>query len=1085
MIQAIYANLCQVCGNDFTVEEALEGICKKKNFRMCRYREDKVVEEFFDFFRKIIGEPRSIQRFWAKRILRGESFAAVAPTGIGKTSFGSAVALFLALRKKRSYIILPTTLLVKQVAEDLATYCERYGIKPSLNDDGGDVRIIYYHGGLKKEEKEKFFELLEKRCFDILVTTAQFLSKHFANLKGMTFDFIFVDDVDSVLKASKNVDRILMLLGFYYDAKERKWKGQAKGSLMVSTATAKKGQKVQLFRELLNFDVGTSTHAVRNIEDVAINSEDIDLLCEILRKMGTGGIIYARTSEEAESLYETLKEKGFKIGIVTAGKKKDYDLFEKGEIDHLVGTAYYYGTLVRGLDLPERIRFAVFFGAPIFRVKVEDIDTASVGIIRTLALIFRTNEEVKKYIPYLSVLDKREDLLNELRGILKQLLEKGEIEERDIVVRKGEIIFPDVRTYIQGSGRTSRLFAGGITKGASFLFEKDEEILKAFVQRASYYDIEFKSLDEVDFDKLIKEINETREKFRRKTEFDAIKPTLFIVESPTKAKQISRFFGQPSIKVFTDENGEVELVAYEVPTAEHILLVTACIGHVTDLITNQGFHGVLVNGRFVPIYASIKRCRDCNYQWTEEREECPKCGSKNVDDSKRRINALRRLAHDAEMIIIGTDPDSEGEKIAWDLKNLLAGCGVVKRAEFHEVTRRAVSEALKNLRDIDENLVKAQIVRRIEDRWIGFVLSQKLWNVFGDRNLSAGRAQTPVLGWVIDRFNEYKQKKKIAIIRDLDLVLEVDEDTKIGELELDLEIELLEEKEEEKTPPPPYTTDAMLRDANAILKIPAKDAMKLAQDLFESGLTTYHRTDSTRVSDVGLRIAREYLGDEFTPRDWFMEGAHECIRPTRPIPKETLQRLIQEGVIQVEGITWRHLALYDLIFRRFMASQCRPYRIKVARYLIRYNGKEIEEERILHAEGKAVELYRWCVWIKRELPIGNIRVKAEVRTVPKAPLFTQSDIVQLMKERGIGRPSTYATIVDRLFIRNYVIEKNGRVIPTKRGIEVYRYLASNYGNFVSEERTRLLEEKMDAIERGELDYYKALQELYEEIKQIT
>ncbi len=1084
MIQAVYADLCQVCGNDFTVEEASKAFCEKKKMRMCRYKFDKIVEEFLEFFRRIVGEPRSIQRFWAKRILRGESFAAVAPTGIGKTTFGSAVALFLALRGKRSYIILPTTLLVKQVTEDLARFCEKAGVKAGLNDEG-DVRIAYYHGGLKKEEKEKFFEILEGRKFEVLVTTTQFLSRNFSSLKGMTFDFIFVDDVDSVLKASKNVDRILQLLGFYYDAKERRWKGKAKGCLMVSTATAKKGQKVQLFRELLNFDVGTSTHAVRNIEDVAIKGEDIDLLCEILLKMGTGGLIYARTSEDAERLYEILKERGFKVGIVTAGRKKDYELFERGEIDHLVGTAYYYGTLVRGLDLPERIRFAVFFGAPVFRVKIEDIDTASVGIIRTLALIFRTHEDVKKFVPYLSVLDRREDLLKELREILKRLLEEGKVEERDIVVRKGEIIFPDVRTYIQGSGRTSRLFAGGITKGASFLFEKDEEILKAFVQRASYYDIEFKSLDEVDFERLIREINETRERFRRKAEFDAIKPALFIVESPTKARQISRFFGQPSVKVFTDERGEIELVAYEVPTAEHVLLVTACIGHVTDLITNRGFHGVLVNGRFVPIYASIKRCRDCNYQWTEEREECPKCGSKNVDDSKRRINALRRLAHDAGMIIIGTDPDSEGEKIAWDLKNLLAGCGEIKRAEFHEVTRRAVSEALKNLRDIDENLVKAQIVRRIEDRWIGFVLSQKLWNVFGDRNLSAGRAQTPVLGWVIERFNEYKQKKKIAIVRDLDLVLEVDEKAKTGKTKLELEIELLEEKEDEKTPLPPYTTDTMLRDANAILKIPAKEAMKLAQDLFESGLTTYHRTDSTRVSDVGLRIAKEFLGDDFFGREWFMEGAHECIRPTRPIPKDTLQRLIQEGVIQVEGITWRHLALYDLIFRRFMASQCRPYRVRVARYLIRYDGKEVEEERVLSAEGRAVELYKWCVWVKKELPSGRIEVEAEIRTVPKAPLFTQSDIVQLMKERGIGRPSTYATIVDRLFIRNYVIEKNGRVIPTKRGIEVYRYLASNYGKFVSEERTRLLEEKMDAIERGELDYYKALHELYDEIRQIT
>jgi len=1078
MIPAIYKNLCHVCGNDFDTEEAEKGVCKKKNRIMCRFYEDFIVEEFFKFFKKIVGEPRAIQKFWAKRILRGESFAAVAPTGIGKTTFGSAIALFLALRGRKCYIILPTTLLVKQVVENLEKFCEMLDLKAGFNELG-DPTILYYHSNVKKDEKERFFKLLEEGKFSILVTTAQFLPRYFPQMKHLRFNFIFVDDVDSILKASKNVDRILQLLGFYYDANERKWKGKAKGCLMVSTATAKKGQKVKLFRELLNFDVGTSTHAVRNIEDIAINSEDVNILREILKKMGTGGLIYARTTEEAEKLYEILKDE-FKVGIVTAGRKKDFDLFAEGEIDYLIGTAYYYGTLVRGLDLPERIRFCVFYGAPVFRVRVEDVDTASVGIIKVLAMIFRDNEEVKKFVPYLAVIDKKPEDFEQLKSILKKLIERGEVKERDIVVRKGEIIFPDVRTYIQGSGRTSRLFAGGITKGASFLMEEDPEVFNAFIERAKFYDIEFKSLEDVDFEKLIKEIDESRERYRKREQFDIIKPTLFIVESPTKARQIARFFGQPSVKVF-EENGELQLVAYEVPTPEYVLIVTACIGHVTDLITNMGFHGVITNGKFIPIYASIKRCRDCGYQFTEEREDCPKCGSKNVDDSKRRIKALRKLAHDVDLIIIGTDPDSEGEKIAWDLRNLLAGCGEIRRAEFHEVTRRAVSEALKNLRDIDENLVKAQIVRRVEDRWIGFVLSQKLWEVFGDRNLSAGRAQTPVLGWVIQRYEEYKQKKKVAIVRDLDLTLDV-EDSKE---ELELEIELLEEREEERVPLPPYTTDTMLRDANAILKIPARDAMKLAQDLFESGLCTYHRTDSTRVSEVGLRIAKEYLGDDFVPRDWYMEGAHECIRPTRPIPKDTLQRLIQEGVIQVEEITSRHLALYDLIFKRFMASQCKPYRVKVARYLIRYDGKEIEEERILEAEGKAVELYKWSVWVKPELPTGKVRVKAEIRTVPKAPLFTQSDIVRLMKERGIGRPSTYATIVDRLFMRNYVIEKNGRVIPTKRGIDVFNYLASNYGKFVSEERTRLLEEKMDAVERGELDYFKALQELYEEIREIA
>ena len=111
-------------------------------------------------------------------------------------------------------------------------------------------------------------------------------------------------------------------------------------------------------------------------------------------------------------------------------------------------------------------------------------------------------------------------------------------------------------------------------------------------------------------------------------------------------------------------------------------------------------------------------------------------------------------------MIIGTDPDSEGEKIAWDLKNLLSGCGEVKRAEFHEITKKAISNALENLREVDENLVKAQIVRRIEDRWIGFVLSHKLQEVFKDKNLSAGRVQTPVLGWILERTKENKERKK-------------------------------------------------------------------------------------------------------------------------------------------------------------------------------------------------------------------------------------------------------------------------------------------------------------------------------------
>ncbi len=793
--------------------------------------------------------------------------------------------------------------------------------------------------------------------------------------------------------------------------------------------------------------------------------------------MGTGGLIYARSSEEAEELYNSLKDE-FKVGLVTAQRKKDFVLFERGEVDYLIGTAYYYGTLVRGLDLPERIRFAVFFKAPVFRVRIEDIDTISPGMVRVIALIFKEDERVKKFIPYLPKITEGTKEFEELKGVLKEVIAERKKEVKDFVLREGEVIFPDVRTYIQGSGRTSRLFAGGITKGASFLLEDDEDVLKAFIERARYFDVEFKKIEEVDFESLIKEINESREKFRKRAEFrDVIKPTLFIVESPTKARQISRFFGQPSVKVIGDEN-DVHVIAYEVPTPERILIVTASLGHVTDLITNRAFHGVEVDGLFVPIYASIKRCRDCGYQFTEERENCPKCESSNIDDSKKRIEALRRLAKETGEVIIGTDPDSEGEKIAWDIKNLLSGCAIIKRAEFHEVTRRAVTEALANLRDVDENLVKAQIVRRVEDRWIGFILSQKLWEVFKNRNLSAGRAQTPVLGWIIQRAEENRKKKTVAFVKELGLSLEG-----IAKKELELEIELIEKKEEERVPLPPYTTDSMLRDANAILKMSAKDAMQIAQELFEHGLITYHRTDSTRVSEVGLRIAKEYLGEDFTPREWFAEGAHECIRPTRAVDRDTLQRLISEGIIVVENFTWRHFALYDLIFRRFMASQCKPYKVTVAKYRIKADGKEFEEERIVKAEGKAYELYK-SVWVRNELPTGKLKVEAEIRRIPAAPLYTQSDVVALMKERRIGRPSTYATIVDKLFQRNYIIERGGKLVPTKLGYSVYEYLINNYRSFVSEERTRLLEEMMDKVEKGEADYFETLKEMYKEVRQI-
>jgi reverse gyrase len=1025
-----------VCGGDLSFEEIERGICLNKKTRICEESE----LEFEKFFEKCVAPLREIQRMWAKRILRGESFSLVAPTGIGKTSFGLAMSLFLAKKRKKSYVIFPTSLLVKQAVETLKNFAGKVGMEIGLNEVK-DFSVGFYHSEV---ERGGFFENLHN--FDILITTSQFLAKNFDKLEGLKFDFVFVDDVDSVLKASRNIERILKLLDL-----EKK-----KSVLVVSTATAKVGRKAELFRRYLNFSIGSSQFFLRNIEDVIANGTSIE---ELLEKLGDGGIIYARSLEECEELKERLRE--FKVGIVTSKNLKDFEAFLKGEVKHLIGTAHHYGALVRGLDLPEKIKFAIFTGCPAYRVRVEDLEKVSPSVLRILVHFYKDDERIAKYVPKLRFIEK---IAGEVRGALKEVMSEREANVRDAVVRKGEIIFPDVRTYIQASGRTSRLTVNGLTKGASFLFEGDNQLLNAFIERAKFFDINFRDISEIDLDFLRKEIEESRKK---KRELDLIRPALFIVESPTKAKQIARFFGRPGIRMVDS------VPVYEVPTEKYLLLITSTLGHLTDLVTNRGFHGV---EGFTPIYTTIKRCRKCGNQFTES--VCPRCRSEVYEDSYRIISSLRKVAEEAEIIIVGTDPDAEGEKIGWDLRCLL--CGEIKRAEFHEVTKRAILEALNNLKLPNLNLVKAQIVRRIEDRWIGFELSQKLQNHFGKKNLSAGRAQTPALGWIIERYRDSRRKRSIAVFPDYEISLELE----TGEKELELKIELLEDRIEKRTPFPPYTTNSLLFDANMILKMSAKQTMQIAQELFENGLITYHRTDSTRVSEVGMAIAREYLKDDFQGREWFSEGAHECIRPTRAVDRNTLERLIDEGILVVEGFRWPHFALYDLIFRRFMASQCKEFTVRVKKYRISVAGKTFDEERIVSAEGRAYELFK-SVWVKKDLAPGIHRAKVEIRKVPVSPLLSQADLIRMMKERGIGRPSTYSVILDKLFARGYIFEKNGKLIPTKEGIKVYEYLIENYERFISEARTRNLEEKMDAIERGEVDYLEALKELYEEIKIVS
>ncbi len=1089
-IPLIYKDLCPVCGKDVTTEELECGICENTNKPFSSFLLPEGYEEFSDFFERRTGSSlKSVQKYWAKKLLAGLSFAAVAPTGVGKTLFGLIYSAFLAEKNRKCYIVVPTTLLLRQSYEKLLNITSK--------------RILAFLPRMKEKEKSDFFEKLQNAEFDILITTAAFLSKHFEKMNSLSFDFIFVDDVDAVLKASKNIERLLFLLSF--SEKEIKTlvpdASKKHGQIMVSTATARPGKKAMLFARLLGFYVGSSRQVLRNVDDYGLvckNKDDkLKTVSEILQKLGYGGLVFTNSEKDAKDLFCAISEK-VRCGLILSSlSKKEIDetvrKFLDRELNLLIGVATPYGLLVRGIDYPSNIRYAVFYSVPHFQVGVREIEEASPKMLLMLASIFRKDERLEKYIPYIL---RNEDIREKARKVLVEIFQKKEFEKamEGVVVEENSILLPDISTYIQASGRTSRLFAGGITKGVSFVIDTPQ-MLSAFKTRASYYDISVESLDcnqlgTIDFERMKRELELSRREYTLATKNkDVITPALFIVESPTKAKQIARFFGRPAMFSLDDQ------MFYEITTGSHVLVIGASLGHVTDLVENEYYHGVKVeNGSFIPIYSSIKKCRDDNTQFVNY-QTCPRCGKQASYDSRARILNFVKVAGMTGNVILATDPDTEGEKIAFDLKNFTGTVADVKRAEFHEVTRNAVIRALNQLRSVNENMVKAQIIRRVEDRWIGFELSSVLQKRFEDKNLSAGRAQTPVMSWIIKRYYEHMQKEKVFLLKidDRWITLGTEDELKI---KLDgrfgrftVSVDVTSEKKEERTPSPPYTTDTALRDINRLLKINTRNAMKILQELFENGIITYHRTDSTRVSDKGLEVARQYLKEDFVAREWKIgnEGAHECIRPTRPLDWKILRDLVYQGLITVyQPLGYDHFRVYDLVFRRFMSSQCPKIKATTITYEI--NVEELNISKRLKitcgVEGRAYELYPYGFRMEKPLPEGMKEGTVMYVLRRKAELFTQADVISLMKERGIGRPSTYATLLEKLFKRRYIFEKNSRLIPTKRGMKVEEFLSEKYRAFVSEKRTRFVEELMDEVETGRAEYMRVLGELYREIKSV-
>ena len=1137
-IPAIFHNLCPNCGGDISAERLEKKLpCEKcypseEREDLCDYLKEgelkqicnleETVEEWFKHFKEIYGfEPWRLQVSWARKTFLKRSFALLAPTGVGKTSFGISIATFLAKKGKKSYIILPTKLLVAHTYERV--------INTGINPDS----VLVFGDDLTKKKREEFKEKLSAGDFKILITSSMFLYKN-VGLIPRDFEFIFVDDVDSFLKTAKNIDKVLYLLGFTEgeiglaleniklknkrNKKEEDWERikelnerlrsisqkDKKGVLVVSSATGNpKSSRIKLFRELLGFEVGRPSFYLRNIVDVyeTVRGDTADRVISLVKRFGGGGLIFVSSDkgkERVNYLTERLKKSGVRALSYEEVDQKALESFERGDYDVLVGISSYRNPIARGIDMPHVVRYAIFDGVPkiVIRLNIEtNINHLLWATMSLRSIIAKKMKEytpkIDKWIQYLrrysfiteEFIDKTEDLKTRVENLRKEVIEflrKEEIvklitSSEEITLREeGDeyiLVVSDVTGYIQASGRVSRMFAGGITKGLSYILVDDKKAFNNLVKKVRWFneDIKFVSAEEVDMDALFKEIDRDRYKVKelmkgRKSveRRDILKPLLVIVESPNKARTIANFFGKPVIRRIKGHE------IMEVVVGDTYLMITASAGHILDLKKEGGFYGVILSdGNFIPMYEVIE-------------------GKESI------IEGLRAIAMEADEIYIATDPDTEGEKIGWDVGNILMPYVYnVKRMEFHEVTRRAIINAIKNPRNFDENLVKAQVVRRISDRWVGFEVSRILQDTFHKNWLSAGRVQTPVLGWIIEREKEYRKKKYIVYINLENLRLPFEFESKKDaesflERAKEAKIEIMEEYEEKINPPPPFTTDTLLKEASDRYRFSLEKTMNLAQQLFEMGYITYHRTDSTRVSDTGRSVAKEYIMEEFGSeyfygRHWGEGGAHECIRPTRPIEAEEIRSMMLGG--QAEGITREHIILYELIFKRFIASQMRPAKVLRRRLKVEVGGKEQEITINTKILERGFDLIEKIEVINIRDGVRNIGEAKEIRQMPKAFLYTQGSLVEEMKRRGIGRPSTYATIVSKLFDRGYIIERKGFLIPTKLGKEVYEYLKKREDivPFVSEEFTRRLEEIMDRIEEGKEDYQGVLKDIYNHV----
>jgi len=538
---------------------------------------------------------------------------------------------------------------------------------------------------------------------------------------------------------------------------------------------------------------------------------------------------------------------------------------------------------------------------------------------------------------------------------------------------------------------------------------------------------------------------------------------LVIVESPSKAKTIEKYLKDISPK------GD--------------FVVRASVGHVRDL-PKSNKKAIDIPGGFIP-----------HYEITKGKEKI--------------IHELAMLAEKADEIFLATDPDREGEAISWHIKELLEkelGKKNVKivRATFHEITKEAVKEALDHPRKIDANLVKAQEARRVLDRLVGYDLSGLIWKKVR-YGLSAGRVQSPALRlicekereirafipqeyWIIAADFNTKNKDKLTLIcveepknkKDADKIIETAKTA-------DWTVKDVVESEAKRTPRPPFTTSTLQQAASSRLGYSPKRTMITAQKLYEAGHITYMRTDSTSISTQAVGVISSYINDKFG-KNYLQtrayqtkvknaQEAHEAIRPTH-VDKSTA------------GFTPEQKNLYKLIWQRTVASQMADARIMRTKITgqsgppaggtpdFTATGSRVIFDGWLKADpearGEDVELPK----VASGEPLKLLDISGEQKFTQPPARYSEAGLVKALEERGIGRPSTYASIISTLESRAYV-EKEGRALkPTDTGEVVSQFIEENFANYISDTFTAEMENELDEIASGERDYTKTLKDFY-------